>query len=63
MRGSERLKQVVVFAAVKTIIRMEHFPVRCVLWWYNNALYAFLIIKRPNVLDTRKSLRCLVQRI
>lgn len=50
----------VVFA-VETIIRMERFPVRCVMWRRrcNNAPYAFLIIKRPNVLDTRKSLRCL----
>lgn len=53
-------------AAVETIIRMEHFPVRCVMWRCNNAPsppYAFLIIKRPNVLDTRKSLRCLAKDI
>lgn len=63
MSGIERSVQVVVSATVETIIRMEHFPVRCVLWRCNNALYAFLIIKRTNVLDTRKSLRCLGQRI
>lgn len=52
--------QIVVFVA-ETIIRMERFPVRCVLRRYYNLLYAFLIIKRPNVLDSRKSLRCLAK--
>lgn len=64
--GSEVDSSRVFTAVVETIIRMEHFPVRCVMWRCNNAPpppYAFLIIKRPNVLDTRKSLRCLAKDI
>jgi len=60
-RTKVAVRSMQVVFSVKTIIRMKHFPVRCVLWRCNNALYAFLIIKTPNGLDTRKSLRCLVK--
>lgn len=52
---------VVVFVVKTVIIRMEHFPVGRYVACYSGvmALYAFLIIKRTSVLESRKSLRCL----